>query len=60
MCDISGYFAQKSDYGIIKLTIDGRELTKGLEFNVTVSELLQDEPYEASLTVEVEPRNTGR
>ncbi len=60
MCDISGYFAQKPDYGIIKLTVDGQELTKGLEFNLTVSETLQSETYEASLTSEIEPRNTGR
>ena len=60
MCDISGYFAQKPDYGIIKLTVDGKELTKGLEFNLTVSETLQSETYEASLTSEIEPRNTGR
>ncbi|UCD55107.1 MAG: prepilin-type N-terminal cleavage/methylation domain-containing protein [Candidatus Omnitrophota bacterium] len=60
MCGISGYFAQKPDYGIIRLTVDGQELTKGLEFNVTLSETFQEKTCEASLTAEVEPRNTGR
>ena len=60
MCEISGYFTKKPDYGIIKLTVDGQELTKGLEFSVAISEKLQDKTYEASLTSEIEPRNTGR
>ena len=60
MCDISGYFTQKPNYGIIKLTVDGEELTKGLEFSITVSEDFQGETYEAFGSTEAEPRNTGR
>ena len=60
MCEISGYFMQKPDYGIIKLTVDGQELAKGLEFSITISEELQSKTYETSLTSEIEPRNTGR
>lgn len=60
ICDISGYFTQKPDYGVIELTVDGQELTKGLEFKVMVYEDFQDKRYETSLTSEVKPRNTGR
>jgi hypothetical protein len=60
MCTISGYFAQKPDYGIIELTVDGDNLTKGLEFSTAVSESLGSVIYDASLTAEVEPRNTGK
>ncbi|MCK4463947.1 MAG: hypothetical protein KAU58_06515, partial [Candidatus Omnitrophica bacterium] len=60
MCEISGYFMQKPDYGIIKLIVDGQELAKGLEFSITISEELQGKDYETSLISEIEPRNTGR
>ncbi|NQU95410.1 MAG: prepilin-type N-terminal cleavage/methylation domain-containing protein [Candidatus Omnitrophica bacterium] len=60
MCDISGYFAQDSDYGIIKLLVDGNELIKGMEFNVTVYEDFQGAVYTTSQQTEVEPRNTGK
>ncbi len=60
MCDISGYFTEKSNYGIIKLTIDGQELTKGLEFNLAVEEDFKGESQSTALTTEVEPRNTGK
>jgi len=60
LCQISGYFTQKPDYGIIKLTVDGQDLTKGLEFTVTVQEEFRSETYEATLTSEVEPRNSGK
>ena len=60
MCEISGYFTEKANYGIIKLLVDGEELTKGLETSLTVSDDFQGEAQEASLTVEVEPLNTGK
>ena len=60
MCDISGYFAQDTDYGIIKLLVDGNELVKGIEFDVTVYEDFQGTNYETSMKNEVEPRNTGK
>ncbi|MBL7158036.1 MAG: hypothetical protein ISS91_00795, partial [Candidatus Omnitrophica bacterium] len=60
MCDISGYFAQKPDYGIIKLTVDGEELLKGLELRMTVSEDFQGKTYESFIATEVEPRNTAK
>lgn len=60
MCEISAYFTKAADYGIIKLTVDGEELTKGLKFKVAVSEDFKETTYSATLTTEVEPRNTGR
>ena len=60
MCDISGYFAQDTDYGIIKLLVDGNELIKGIELDVTVYEDFQGTDYETSIKTEVEPRNTGK
>jgi len=57
---VSVYFTQKPDYGIIKLTVDGKDFTKGLEFEISVSETSADKTYENSLQTEVEPRNTGR
>lgn len=60
MCEVSGYFTKKPDYGIIKLTVDGQGVTKGLEFSISLSEELQGKTYETSLTSEIEPRNTGR
>ena len=60
ICDISGYFTQKSNYGIIKVTIDGQELTKGIEFDIALHEDFQGETYDLSMATEVEPRNTGK
>jgi len=61
LCRIGGYFIRKPDYGIIKLTIDDRDLTKGLEFSIALSkDILPGETYETSLVADVEPRNTGR
>ena len=60
MCDVSGYFAQKPNYGIIKLTVDGNDLIKGLGLTLEVVEDFQDDQIEVALTVEVEPRNTGK
>jgi len=60
ICDISGYFTQKPNYGIIRITVDGQELTKGLYTSITVYDIFQGDTYEVSLSVETEPRNTGR
>ena len=60
MCDVSGYFAQDSDYGVIKLLVDGEELTKGIEFEIVVCDDSQDTLYETSIIAEVNPRNTGK
>ena len=60
ICDMSGYFAQDADYGIIKLLVDGQELMKGIEFNITTLGDVQGDPITSALTAEVEPRNTGK
>ncbi|MCQ9207621.1 MAG: hypothetical protein NG740_07065 [Omnitrophica bacterium] len=59
VCDVSGYFMKKPNYGIIKLTVDGNDLIKGYEFDLTLSEDVRGKIYGESLAVEIEPRNTG-
>jgi len=60
MCEIGGYFTKKSNYGIIKLTVDGKELIKGLEAEAEVSEVFQGRTYDSSLKAELEPRNINK
>lgn len=62
LCEVSGYFTQKSDYGIIKLTVDGLGFTKGIDLSVTISDTFPSlgKTYETSLITSAEPRNTGR
>lgn len=57
---VSGYIARKNDYGEAKMTIDGLDIIKVLGVDLGVSETFQDKVIEESLSVEVEPRNTGR
>jgi hypothetical protein len=62
LCEVSGYFTQKPDYGIIKLTVDGQGFTKGLDIAVTITNTFPSmaKTYETSLITSAEPRNTGR
>jgi hypothetical protein len=60
LCEISGYFTQKPDYGVIKLTVDGVDLLKGLGFEVTVEDNIQGVALEESFSTEVEPRNNTK
>jgi len=60
MCQIRGYFTKKPSYGIIQLKVDGKDLTKGLELSMTLSEDFQSKNYQSSLAIEMKPRNTGR
>jgi len=59
-CEISGYFTKKPDYGIIKLTIDGNEIMKAVEFQIELSEAFQENDYEASSIAGVKLRNTDK
>lgn len=59
--DISGYFTRRPDYGIFSVDIDGHALTKGLEVKIdSTSMVALNKTVTKSLTIEVEPRNTGR
>jgi hypothetical protein len=60
LCNVDAYFTQKPDYGIIKLTVDGQELMREVQIDITVSDDFRGDPVEISLTAGVEPRNTGR
>lgn len=59
--DVSGYFTRRPDYGIFSVNIDGHQLTKGLEFTLSITEKLTSaKAVTRYLTVEAEPRNTGK
>jgi Tfp pilus assembly protein PilV len=59
--DISGYFTRRPNYGIFSVDIDGHALTKGLEIRMDITgAVAPSKTVTRSLTVEAEPRNTGR
>lgn len=59
--DISGYFTRRPDYGIFSVDIDGHALTKGLEVKIDITGAVAlNKTVTKSLTIEAEPRNTGR
>ena len=59
VCDVSAYMTMDSDYGIVKVSIDGADLLKALQFTLTLSDVLLDVTYQEALTAEIEPKNTG-
>jgi len=61
MVDVSGYFTRRPDYGIFSVKVDDEALTKGLEVKLDISENIGlNRTITKTLTVEAEPRNTGR
>jgi hypothetical protein len=60
MVDVSGYFTKRPDYGMFGVKIDGKSLNKGVEAFIEVSQKFAGQTAKRSLTIEVEPRNTGR
>ncbi|MBN1353900.1 MAG: hypothetical protein JW994_04455 [Candidatus Omnitrophica bacterium] len=60
VCEISGYFVQRPDYGIISLEVDGQPLARSWNFTSSVTQKIRDNDYEASLSASVEPLNTGK
>lgn len=63
LVDLSGYFTRRSDYGIFSIEVDGKSLLKGLEVQLGISKDTRgvaSESITRSLTVEAEPRNTGK
>ena len=59
-CKVTGYFTKREDYGQIKLLVDGQELIKELEFDVTVYDTFHAGTCEARSTVEVQIKNTDK
>ncbi|MFH1877369.1 MAG: LamG-like jellyroll fold domain-containing protein [Candidatus Omnitrophota bacterium] len=57
---VSGYIARKNDYGKVKVTVDGMELIKGLEVEMSSSRNFRGKTVGARNNLIVEPRNTGR
>ncbi len=60
MCVLSGYIARKDDYGQTKITVDGRDLIKVLNIDMSVTVEYEDKTIRQENNMEVEPRNTGR
>ncbi|MCM8782478.1 MAG: hypothetical protein NC828_05460, partial [Candidatus Omnitrophica bacterium] len=59
--EVSGYFTRRPDYGIFSVKVDATTLKKGIELKAQISEKVSSEKtITASLTVEAEPRNTGK
>jgi hypothetical protein len=59
--DVSGYFTRRPNYGIFSVGIDGHQLTKGIEVKLEASEKFSSaKTITRTLTVEAEPRNTGK
>ena len=58
ICEVTGYFAKRSDYGMFKILIDERPLVRGIEIKLALSYELNDGyVVEASARTEVRPRN---
>ena len=59
--DVSGYFTRKSDYGIFSVQVDGHDLKKTLEIKLEIAEkTVAGRVITKNLTIETEPRNTGK
>lgn len=56
--DIGGYFSRNSDQGIIKLTVDGQELSKSLTVNLKAAQEYLQREFTSTVSSEIEPRNT--
>lgn len=56
--DIGGYFSKDEDYGIIKLTVDGQELSKSVEVRLKTAETYLERELDSTISSEIEPRNT--
>ncbi len=56
--DIGGYFSKNIDHGVIKLTVDGQELSKSVTVNIDAKEGYLQREFNSTITAEIEPRNT--
>lgn len=60
VCMISAYIARENDFGQAKVTIDGMDIVKVLGVDLGVKQTFQEKEITEELSVEVEPKNTGR
>jgi hypothetical protein len=60
ICVISGVIARKNNYGQAKVSVDGEDLIRVLEVDISASMDVQDQAITEESTIEVEPRNTGK
>jgi hypothetical protein len=66
LVDISGVFTKGPDYGITEVTVDGKQLARGIQANLTIYEDVRSSGgssttrLTSALSMEIEPRNTGK
>lgn len=60
LVDIGAYFSKDTDYGILKLTVDGQELAKSIEVRMNVSQKYLGRELKSNISSEIEPRNTPK
>ena len=63
--DIGGTFTKGPDYGVFKVSVDGREIKTGVVIDLEIFEQARgyrgaNRTIRSSLTSEVTPLNTGR
>ncbi|MDD5439503.1 MAG: hypothetical protein PHS37_04890 [Candidatus Omnitrophica bacterium] len=60
ICEISGYFRQAPDYGIISLQVDNQDLSKSLSCRISMAEKVYYQVCSTEIAADIEPRNTGK
>lgn len=60
LCRITGYVAQKNDYGQAVVTIDGKSLMSVLQIRIRVEDELGDRTFSQEGQIIVDPLNTGK
>ncbi len=62
--DIGGTFSKGSDYGIFELTVDGKDIKKGLQVDLEIYDFVRAHGAKNRITsrllAEIYPRNTGK
>ncbi len=59
-CRLTGYIAKRDDYGMAKITVNGRELTGAINIYAKLKGLVGDNEVTQEAAITVQPRNTGR
>jgi Tfp pilus assembly protein PilE len=60
ICVISGYVARNNSYGKAKVTIDDMDIVKVLGIDMKVKDTFQNKNITEEMSLEVEPKNTGK
>ena len=62
--DVGGTFSKGPDYGIFELTVDGKDIKKGLQIDLEIYDYVRahgaSNRITSRLIAEIYPRNTGK